>query len=167
VTSTRAAFVGCVAALTAQSFLRATPVAVLVTIGTAALVLDAVDGKVARRTNTASRFGARFDMEVDSFLLLVLSIYVAPSAGMWVLTIGAIRYVYVVACRVVPWLGARMPPPRYWCKAVAAIQGIVLVFVAADISARPVATAALAIALALILETYGNDLVWLWRHRHA
>ena len=40
--------------------------------------LDAVDGQVARRTGTVSALGARFDMEVDAFLILVLSVYVAP-----------------------------------------------------------------------------------------
>ena len=46
-----------------------------------ALLLDAVDGGVARRTGTVSGFGARFDMEVDAFLILVLSGYVAGRLG--------------------------------------------------------------------------------------
>ena len=47
-----------------------------------ALALDWVDGQVARRTGTCSAFGARFDMETDAFLILVLSAYAAAdSAG--------------------------------------------------------------------------------------
>ena len=42
--------------------------------GRGALALDGVDGQVARRTGTASELGARFDMEVDAFLILVLSV---------------------------------------------------------------------------------------------
>ncbi|GAA4940924.1 hypothetical protein GCM10023238_03240 [Streptomyces heliomycini] len=42
-----------------------------------ALILDGVDGKVARRTGTSTPLGARFDMEVDAFLILVLSVYVS------------------------------------------------------------------------------------------
>ena len=38
-----------------------------------AAALDGVDGWVARRTRTASAFGARFDMETDALLILVLS----------------------------------------------------------------------------------------------
>ena len=57
-----------------------------------ALVLDRVDGLVARRTGTVSDFGARFDMEVDAFLILALSVYVARDYGGWVLAIGAARY---------------------------------------------------------------------------
>ncbi len=40
----------------------------LVALASAALVLDAVDGQVARRTGTATALGARFDGEVDAFL---------------------------------------------------------------------------------------------------
>ena len=48
----------------------------LVTLSAVALTLDLVDGWVARRSNTASNMGARFDGEVDAFLILVL-MYVA------------------------------------------------------------------------------------------
>ena len=92
-----------VAALTADSFFRDAPVATLVALAAVALALDFVDGQVARRTGTTSRLGARFDGEVDAFLILVLSVYVAPSAGAWVLAIGAARYAFLarrVAARV-------------------------------------------------------------------
>jgi GNAT superfamily N-acetyltransferase len=36
---------------------------------------------VARRTGTATALGARLDGEVDAFLILALSVYVAPAAG--------------------------------------------------------------------------------------
>ena len=66
--------------------------AAMVGLAVVALVLDGVDGWVARRTGTVSALGARFDMEVDAFLILVLSVYVAGSVGPWVLAIGAARY---------------------------------------------------------------------------
>ena len=43
----------------------------IVGLSTSALVLDGLDGPLARRTGTESAFGARFDMELDAFLLLV------------------------------------------------------------------------------------------------
>ena len=54
VTLTRAVLVGGVAALTAQSFSRPVPVGALVALASVALVLDAVDGRVARRSGTSS-----------------------------------------------------------------------------------------------------------------
>ena len=81
VTLARATLIGCVTALVAESMLRPEPVALLVPLAAVALVLDAVDGWVARRTGTVSELGARFDMEADAFLILVLSGYVAGSSA--------------------------------------------------------------------------------------
>jgi phosphatidylglycerophosphate synthase len=164
ITLARASLAVGVAALVAQSFQRQTPVTLLVTLTALALVLDAVDGQVARRTRTTAALGAQFDGEVDAFLILVLSIYVAPSAGAWVLAIGAARYVFLAASWPLPWM--RMPlPPRYWRKFVAATQGVVLAVVAADVLPEPVNRAALFVALVLLAESFIRDTWWLWAHR--
>ncbi|WP_309504662.1 MULTISPECIES: CDP-alcohol phosphatidyltransferase family protein [Nocardioides] len=128
------------------------------------LALDWVDGQVARRTGTASRFGARFDMETDAFLIAVLSGYAAAAYGWWVLLIGAARYLLWLAERVAPWL-RRPVPPRYWRKVVAAVQGIVLAVALSGLVPRAVASAALVVALALLAESFGRDVWWLWRCR--
>ncbi len=136
VTLTRAMLVCGVAALTADSFSRPTPMATFLTLTVVALVLDAVDGRVARLTGSTSPLGARFDMEVDAFLILVLSVYVGRTIGAWVLAIGVARYVFVAARWLVPWMRGTVPP-RQWCKVVAAIQGVALTAVAADVLPRP------------------------------
>jgi phosphatidylglycerophosphate synthase len=166
VTLARATLVGCVTAIVAQTLRERESVTALIVIAAAALILDAVDGHVARRTRTASSLGARFDMEVDAFLILVLSVFVANSFGVWVLSIGAMRYAFVAAGWAVPWLRASLPGTRAG-KTVAAMQGIVLVFAAADVAPRPVAYVAVASALALLCWSFGRDVVWLWRNRHA
>ena len=91
VTLARAVLACGVAALTVDSFGGQAPAAILVALSTVALVLDGVDGRVARRTDTASAFGARFDMEVDAFLIMVLSVYVARESGWWVRAMGLAR----------------------------------------------------------------------------
>jgi phosphatidylglycerophosphate synthase len=161
VTLTRATLVGCVTALTADSFQHPAGLNVLVTIAAVALVLDAVDGYVARTTRTASPLGAWFDQEVDAFLLLVLSLFVARSLGTWVIAIGAMRYAFLVAGWVLAWM--RQPlPPRYWRKVVAAVQGVVLVVAAAGVLAPTLAGFAVAGALVLLVESFGRDVAWLW-----
>ena len=60
---------------------RVRPGRPLVGLTAVALALDGVDGRVARRTETVTAVGARFDMEVDAFLILVLSVYVAAPAA--------------------------------------------------------------------------------------
>jgi phosphatidylglycerophosphate synthase len=166
VTLTRATLVGGVTALAVDSFERPVPVVLLVVLAIVALVLDAVDGVVARRTGTASALGARFDMEVDSFLVLVLSGYAAGSVGAWVLAIGAMRYAYVVATWALPWMRGTLPW-RYWRKVVAATQGVVLVFATADVLPPSLMAAALIASLALLIESFGRDVGWLWNHRLA
>jgi phosphatidylglycerophosphate synthase len=137
-------------------------VPLLVGLSVVALVLDGVDGRVARRTGTVSALGARFDMEVDAFLILVLSAYVAPHAGWWVLLIGAARYLLVGAGLVMPWLHGELPP-RPWCKVVAVVQGVVLVVAASGVLPVPVTRVALAVALVLLAESFGREVRDLWR----
>jgi len=166
VTLARATLALGVAALTADSFVRGVPVALLVGLAAVALVLDYVDGEVARRTGTVSELGGRLDGEVDAFLILALSLYVAPIAGAWVLAIGAARYVFLAAGWALPWMRARLPR-RDWRKTVAATQGIVLAVAGADVLPLPLVEAALAIALAMLAESFGRDVLWLWRRRRS
>ena len=106
ITLARAALAVAVAALVAGSFAHDAPVALLVTLAAIALALDLIDGWVARRTHTATAFGARFDGEVDAFLILVLSVYAAPIYGGWVLFIGMARYLFLAGEWMLPWMRA-------------------------------------------------------------
>lgn len=162
VTLVRASLVGAVAALMADAFVRPAAVPALVTLSVAALVLDAVDGWVARHTGSASPLGARFDGEVDAFLILVLSVHVSRSIGPWVLAIGAARYLFLAAGWLLPWMRAPLPP-RYWRKSVAAIQGITLTVAAADVLPQRGTEAVLVVALGLLTESFGRDVWWLRR----
>jgi phosphatidylglycerophosphate synthase len=164
VTLARATLAVGVAALVADSFSQPVPGAIVVSVTALALALDAVDGWVARRTRTMGLLGARFDGEVDAFLILVLSIYVARSAGAWVLAIGAARYAFLAAGWPLRWMRAELPP-RFWRKVVAATQGIVLAIASAHVLPRPVADAALGGALILLAESFGRDVWWLRGHR--
>jgi phosphatidylglycerophosphate synthase len=153
-----------VAALAADSFAHDTPVALLVTLAAVALVLDGADGWVARRTATATGLGARFDGEVDAFLILALSVYVAPAVGPWVLAIGAARYLFGVGEWLVPWMRAPLPSRR-WRRLVAAAQGIALTVAAAEVLPRALMQALLVAALAALAASVGECVWWLWRHR--
>ncbi|SCL46351.1 Phosphatidylglycerophosphate synthase [Micromonospora citrea] len=168
VTLARALLVGGVTALAVDALAagadRAAAVGTLVALTSVALALDAVDGHVARRTGTTSALGARFDMEVDAFLILVLGLYVAPAVGGWVLLLGAMRYAFVAAGRALPWM-RRPLPARYWRKVVAAAQGVLLLVAAAGVLPGPATALVLVAALALLVESFGRDVGWLWRHR--
>lgn len=164
VTLARATLVGGVLALTVDALTRPVPAAGVVPLAAVALALDAVDGRVARRTGTSSARGARFDMEVDAVLILVLSVLVVRPVGAWVLAIGLMRYAFLAAAAVLPWLRAPIPP-RYWAKVVAALQGIALLVAASGLLPRGWAAVVLAVALALLVESFGRSISWLWSHR--
>ncbi|SFL71399.1 CDP-alcohol phosphatidyltransferase family protein [Geodermatophilus ruber] len=162
VTLTRALLTAAVAGLVAGSVDRPARVTMLVALASVALALDALDGRLARRTGTATPFGARFDGEVDAFLILVLSVAVSRDYGGWVLAIGAARYALLVAGWAVPWLAAPLPP-RYWGKVVAAVQGIVLTAAVSGVLPRPVGMIAVGAALLLLAESFGRSVIWLYR----
>ena len=162
VTLTRAVLVAGVAGLVADSFSRPVSITALVTLSAIALVLDALDGQVARRTGTATPLGARLDGEVDAFLILLLSIAVSQDYGWWVLAIGAARYVFLLAGWLIPWLAAPLPA-RYWRKVVAAVQGIVLTVAVSGVPSRLTGMIAVVVALLLLAESFGRDVFWLYR----
>ena len=163
VTLTRAMLTCGVAALTVNSFSRPSRVSALVAIAVVALLLDAVDGWVARHTRTASALGARFDMEVDAFLVLVLSVCVARTTGWWVLAIGVARYATLAASWSAPWLRGTVRP-RYWRKVVAAVQGIVLTLAATQLLPARVDQGG-ACPLGLLAMSFGTEVAELWRGR--
>ncbi len=169
ITLLRATLAGGVAALVASAL--AAPAAdapgttVVVGLAAVGLALDAVDGWTARRTGTATALGARFDGEVDAFLILVLSVLAARSLGPWVLTTGLLRYAFLVA-GVLPWM-RRPLPRRDWRKTVAAVTGIGLVVAVAGVLPEAWARLAVAVPLVLLLESFGRDVWWLWRRRRA
>ncbi|MEW1871177.1 CDP-alcohol phosphatidyltransferase family protein [Streptomyces caelestis] len=162
VTLGRAVLVGGVTALVADSFQDSPPVSLFVGLTAVALILDGVDGKVARRTGTSTPLGARFDMEVDAFLILVLSVYVSMAMGPWVLLIGGMRYAFVAAARVRPWLTAPLPPSTAR-KTVAALQGVLLLTAGAALLPHAVNVGVVVLALGLLVWSFGRDVLWLWR----
>jgi phosphatidylglycerophosphate synthase len=162
VTATRSTLVGPITALVVASFEDAIPTVLLVTLVACALILDGVDGYVARRTRSESEIGARFDMEVDAFLLLVLCVYDVRFVGWWVLTIGLLRYGFVVAGWMLPWM-RRTLPPRYWRKVVTAACGIALAVVASQLLSPTGDLLVAGAALVLVLESFGRDVLWLAR----
>jgi len=166
VTSVRSTLVGVITGIVVTTFVVPVPVVLLVALVVPALLLDAVDGWVARRTNSATELGARFDMEVDAFLLLALSAYVSQTLGAWVLAIGLMRYAFVAASWIFPWF-RRQLPFRYWRKVVTAVQGIALTIAATGLLPVP-GIVVVAIALALLVESFGRDVIWLAvrRSRH-
>lgn len=131
-----------------------------------ALVLDGVDGKVARLTGSSSNFGARFDMELDALFILGLSVAVLAlgKAGVWVLALGLIRYGFVAASGLFRWLNAPLPD-SFRRKTVCVWQIITLLVAVLPPVNSLFASATLATALALLVWSFYLDVHWLYQRR--
>jgi phosphatidylglycerophosphate synthase len=135
-----------------------------VVVGTIAALLDIADGWIARRTGTATAFGARFDMEVDAVLIMVLAglAWAWGKAGAWVLLSGLLRYGFVVGGWVLPWL--RNPlPPRLRRKTICVVQIVALIVVLGPIVRPPLSTLVAGLGLVILCYSFVVDTLWLWR----
>jgi phosphatidylglycerophosphate synthase len=165
VTTIRALLVSLVAALIGEPRIPATALAAATGAG-AATALDGLDGWLARRTRMASAFGARFDMEVDALLIQVLAIlaWMHGKAGAWVLTSGLLRYGFVAAGWILPWLRRPLfPSVRRKAICVLQIGGLIVVLLPAV--APPASAWIAAASLAALAYSFLVDSVWLWRTR--
>ncbi|MEM8588487.1 MAG: CDP-alcohol phosphatidyltransferase family protein [Pseudomonadota bacterium] len=139
----------------------------MVVVASVALILDGFDGWAARRSGIQSRFGARFDMEIDALCLLVLSAMVADlgKVGGFVLLIGLARYLFIAAGWLWPVLARPLPDDRRR-KTICVVQGVVLTVCLAPIIPPLLAVPAVIVALALLLYSFAVDTIWLIEHRH-
>ena len=130
----------------------------LVAAGTAALALDGVDGWAARRSGLESRFGARFDMEVDALFVLTLATlaWQAGRAGAWVLLSGLMRYLYGAAGWLWPTL-ARPLPPSFRRKTICVLQIALLLAALAPAVGRSLAASLCLGGLLLLGYSFAAD----------
>jgi phosphatidylglycerophosphate synthase len=162
-TTVRAVLVALVTALIGEPAVplvaAAATVAALIVTG-----LDGVDGWLARTSGIASEFGARFDMEIDALLIMALAIlaWQHGKAGGWVLLSGLLRYAFVVAGWLAPWLARPLPPSRRR-QTICVVQIVGLCLATAPIVRTPFSTIAAATALAALVGSFLVDIVWLWR----
>lgn len=140
----------------------------LATIALLALILDGVDGWLARRFDQQTGFGARFDMEVDAALVMVLCLGVMATGkvGPWVLAIGLMRYVFVVLTALWPWMD-RPLPASFRRRLVCVWQVVSLLVVLTPLAGPAFSTLGLTVALLLLIASFAADVAWLYRHRAA
>jgi len=141
---------------------------VIVGLGTAGVALDGVDGPLARRRGESGTFGARFDMETDALLILVLAalVWQQGKAGAWILTAGLLRYLFVAAGWALPWMGAALPPSRRR-QAVCVVQIVSLLVALAPVVARTWSAALALAGLAALVWSFAVDVRWLARQARA
>lgn len=129
-----------------------------------ALALDGVDGMLARRTGLVSRFGERFDMETDAFLILVLCAlaYASGKAGAFVMLIGLMRYGFCLWASVDERL-RRPLAPSFRRKAVCVLQIALLCLVLVPLVPPATSNGLAAAALLALAWSFAVDIAALLR----
>ena len=138
----------------------------VVALAIAMLILDGVDGRLARRSGLASAFGARFDMETDAALTLVLAVlcWQFGKAGEWILAVGLMRYGFVAAAWMLPWIGRPLPYSRRR-QTICVVQLSGLLAVISPLFPVPLSTAVGLATLLLLTASFAVDVDWLARER--
>jgi phosphatidylglycerophosphate synthase len=127
-----------------------------------AVVLDGIDGFLARRLGQASAFGTRFDMETDALTVLALcfAVWIAGQAGAWVMLSGLLRYLFIIGGKVWPVLA--MPLPRRKRRqTICVVQLIVLIVALAPIALPSVAAMICLAGLLLLSYSFAVDTIGL------
>lgn len=140
----------------------------VVAVALTAATLDGFDGWLARRYGPDTPFGARFDMETDALLILVLAAFslATGKVGAWILVAGLMRYAFVAAAIVFPWLSAPLPP-SFRRKLVCVVQILGLILIAAPAAGGAAATAIGLLTIAALTWSFAVDVLWLRRNRTA
>jgi phosphatidylglycerophosphate synthase len=163
VTAVRSALVALAAGLIPEPPTSQVATAAVI-LASAVTALDGVDGWLARRSRMASPYGARFDLEVDAFLIMVLAILAwrHGQAGAWVLLSGLTRYAFVAAGAVWSWMRRLLPPSRRrQTICVVQIAGLILVMV--PFVRPPLSSTIAALSLAVLWYSFLVDTLWLWK----
>lgn len=133
-----------------------------------ALILDGVDGKVARATKNQTAFGARFDMELDALFILGLCVaaLALEKAGPWVLALGLMRYLFVAAGWCWRWIDKPLPE-SFRRKTICVWQLVTLMVAILPVTPALFASITLATALALLGYSFITDLLYLHQTRRT
>jgi len=165
VSTTRAALAALVCALAFEA--SSVRVAALVSgVALGATLLDGLDGRLARQSGMSSAFGARFDLEIDALLIMALAVVAwrHDKAGAWVLLSGLMRYAFVAASWVWPWLDRPLRPSfRRQAVCVVQVGGLILTVLPAVV--RPASAIIAAGALIVLSYSFLVDVTWLARNR--
>ncbi|CAN5489539.1 hypothetical protein BH23ACT6_BH23ACT6_18090 [soil metagenome] len=165
VTVLRAALVCVVVGWALLVLLRSAPSSSwpLTALASVALLLDGVDGAVARRSRP-TRAGATLDAETDAVMVLALSLIVAGQVGWWIVLAGGLRYLFAVGAIGRAAWRFRPLPTRGSRRVIAAWSSALLAACTAPLLVGTAATVLAIVSLTLLVWSFGRDVVWLEAH---
>ncbi|MBW8869063.1 MAG: CDP-alcohol phosphatidyltransferase family protein, partial [Acidobacteria bacterium] len=99
-------------------------------------------------------------------LIMALSVlaWTFDKAGAWVIASGLLRYVFVVAGWIWPWMERPLEASRRR-QTVCVVQIVALIVAVSHVVAPPASTAVAAAAMAVLAGSFVVDTSWLVLHR--
>ncbi len=136
--------------------------ALVIVAAVALLMMDGLDGYLARKFDLVSEFGEYFDKEVDAFfmLLLALMLYTGQHMELWVLLPGVLRYGFVLFLKFAK-------PPAVQEQRTSSGQWIYILMMLALIfcfAPYPSVNLPLVVGMTLVLCWSFGDAVWRLYH---
>lgn len=133
----------------------------LFSIAASALVLDGVDGWLARRRREVSEFGSRMDMAADTAFTIITTLCLVSFGlvGAWVMVIGLMRPAFAAAGRIWPALSAPLPESR--ARKIACGGSLACLVAGLAPPLAPLAPALALLALLQLVWSFGRDLRYL------
>lgn len=129
-------------------------------IGLVILILDGVDGWLAKRNYESSEFGAYFDKETDAFFMLILCLLAIGNGFIWswVLLLGLLRYLFAMflflyKTEVKAERRSRMGRIIY----VIVVSSLLSAFLPFPVIYQP----AILLATALLGYSFSRDILWI------
>ncbi|MGO1117723.1 CDP-alcohol phosphatidyltransferase family protein [Rhodovibrionaceae bacterium A322] len=131
-------------------------------LAAAFLLLDGLDGWLARHLRAETEYGARFDNEVDGLFVMAVSLLLLAQGSVagWLVVAGAARYGFLLAGRLYPALAVHLPE-RKKHKTVFVVFSILLIWGLWPGWTAWVGQAVSLSALIYLLGSFALDLRWL------
>ena len=130
------------------------------------VILDAVDGRVARGLGETTQFGVVFDREVDAFFVLSAYVYFYFSVeglGPWVLLPGMLPYLYRLSVRAL-----RVPEsPAKKERLAAPLAGLNFTLLLAALALPERAVVILLVSFLVVLTSFSASFWNLYRHAYS
>jgi phosphatidylglycerophosphate synthase len=131
------------------------------------ILLDSLDGVLARKKHTESEFGAFLDKEIDAFFMLVLCLLLVLKSysASWILIIGFLRYFFVI---LVYFLSTDTKREKKTSRARHIFTLVMIILLVLFLPVQVIRVPLACMAILLLLFSFGRDLFKIfYKKRHV